>query len=174
MAQNSRLLGRRSVCVHLLLITVSLQLFGIGSVQAQPRPNVLVIVTDDRRATQQMRVMEATRHLIVPPQAATDQTKCAGKRATIVGTERRDNIVGTRRSDVIVTLGGDDTVDGMRGNDRICTGADRDMVLESHGDDTTDGGSGLDTLSFENSSGPIAADLDNAGLGLWDRQDDKG
>lgn len=106
---------------------------------------------------------------LVPAQAAPRAPKCAGKRATIVGTDKRDNIVGTRKSDVIVTLGGNDTVDGKRGNDRICTGAGRDMVLESRGDDTTDGGSGLDSLSFENARGPIAANLDNAvasGLGV--------
>ena len=63
--------------------------------------------------------------------------RCAGVRATIVGTARRDVIRGTARRDVIASLGGNDTVRGLGGNDLICLGA---------GDDTGDGGAGADRL----------------------------
>ena len=64
MAQGTRLLAK-SFWVYLLPVALCLQLLGIDSVQAQPRPNVLVIVTDDQRATETMPVMEATRRLFV-------------------------------------------------------------------------------------------------------------
>ena len=52
--------------------------------------------------------------------------RCAGRRATIVGTPGRDRLRGTRRADVIVALGG---------NDRVVAGAGRDIVCGGAGDD---------------------------------------
>ncbi len=63
--------------------------------------------------------------------------RCAGVRATIVGTSRRDVIRGTARSDVIAALGGNDTVRGLAGDDLICLGA---------GNDAGDGGAGADRV----------------------------
>ena len=54
--------------------------------------------------------------------------RCAGKRATIVGTPRRNRLRGTRRSDVIVGLGGNDVIRGGGGNDTICAGSGKDRV----------------------------------------------
>jgi Ca2+-binding RTX toxin-like protein len=62
---------------------------------------------------------------------------CAGRPATIMGTELPDALVGTDGDDVIVALGGDDTVTGGAGGDRICGGL---------GNDTLDGGEGADVL----------------------------
>jgi uncharacterized delta-60 repeat protein len=82
--------------------------------------------------------------------------KCAGKRATIVGTNGRDRLKGTRRADVIVGLGGNDKVDGGGGNDLICGGngndslaggAGKDKVYGQAGKDSLSGGAGNDTLS---------------------------
>jgi uncharacterized delta-60 repeat protein len=67
--------------------------------------------------------------------------RCAGKKATIVGTNRADKLKGTRRNDVIVALGGNDKIDGARGNDVICAG---------DGNDTTKGGAGNDHLYGQN------------------------
>jgi uncharacterized delta-60 repeat protein len=81
--------------------------------------------------------------------------RCAGKKATIVGTKRSDKLKGTRRADVIVTLGGNDKVDGGRGNDLICAGDGNDNVKGSSGNDRlfgqngkdkADGGAGNDKL----------------------------
>ena len=43
--------------------------------------------------------------------------KCFRKRATLCGTDGRDELTGTRRSDVIVGRRGNDTVKGLGGND---------------------------------------------------------
>jgi uncharacterized repeat protein (TIGR01451 family) len=71
---------------------------------------------------------------------------CAGKRATIVGTEGNDPIIGTDRRDVIVALGGDDLIQALGGNDFVCGGAGNDRVESEGGVDTTRGGSGDDSL----------------------------
>ena len=67
--------------------------------------------------------------------------RCAGKRATIVGSPRSDRLKGTRRADVIVALGGNDRIAAGRGNDLICAG---------NGNDTIDGGVGNDRLYGQN------------------------
>jgi len=81
--------------------------------------------------------------------------KCAGKKATRVGTPRRDVIRGTPRRDVIVALGGNDVVRGLGGNDLICGGkgkdkliggAGKDRLLGQAGNDLLKGGSGRDAL----------------------------
>jgi uncharacterized delta-60 repeat protein len=73
--------------------------------------------------------------------------RCAGKRATIVGTARRDVLRGTRRADVIVTLGGDDRIAAAGGNDRVCGGAGDDRLAGGSGRDRLLGGAGDDRLS---------------------------
>ncbi len=72
--------------------------------------------------------------------------RCAGHRATIVGTSHRDRLKGTRRADVIVALGGNDTVDGGGGNDIICGGAGNDSVKGGSGSDKIYGEAGKDKL----------------------------
>ena len=47
--------------------------------------------------------------------------RCNGKRATVIGTNKRNKLKGTKRADVIVSLGGNDTIDGKGGNDVICS-----------------------------------------------------
>lgn len=72
--------------------------------------------------------------------------RCAGKRATIVGTDVRNEIKGTKRADVIVALGGNDRVRGRGGSDRICGGAGKDRLLGGGGNDRLFGGAGKDLL----------------------------
>ncbi len=72
--------------------------------------------------------------------------RCAGQRATIVGTARRDVIRGTRRRDVIAALAGNDLVRGLGGNDLICLGAGADRALGGPGADRILGGPGRDVL----------------------------
>jgi uncharacterized delta-60 repeat protein len=75
----------------------------------------------------------------------TKVPRCAGKRATIVGTNKANKLKGTRRNDVIVALGGNDKVDGGAGNDLICAGNGNDTVKGGKGKDRLYGQSGKDT-----------------------------
>jgi uncharacterized delta-60 repeat protein len=72
--------------------------------------------------------------------------RCAGKRATIVGTNGKDKLRGTRKADVIAALGGRDTIKGLGGNDRICAGSGNDRVDAGNGNDRVEGGSGKDSI----------------------------
>jgi uncharacterized delta-60 repeat protein len=65
----------------------------------------------------------------------TNRSHCLGKRATIVGTNGRDNLVGTPHRDVIAALGGADEVRGIAGPDLICGGKGRDKLLGGPGRD---------------------------------------
>ena len=73
--------------------------------------------------------------------------RCAGRRATIVGTARRDVLRGTRGRDVIAALGGNDVVRGLGGDDVICGGAGNDLVVGGAGRDRLLGGAGRDRLA---------------------------
>jgi uncharacterized delta-60 repeat protein len=81
--------------------------------------------------------------------------RCAGRKATIVGTARRDLLRGTARRDVIAGLAGDDVIRGLGGDDVICGGpgadtllggAGRDRLLGEAGRDSLNGGAGRDVL----------------------------
>jgi RTX calcium-binding nonapeptide repeat (4 copies) len=74
------------------------------------------------------------------------KVKCGGKRATIVGTAKRDRIRGTKRPDVIAALGGNDLIRGLAGNDIICGGAGKDKLIGGKGRDILLGGKGRDIL----------------------------
>ena len=72
--------------------------------------------------------------------------RCAGQRATIVGTSRRDVLRGTPRPDVIVALGGNDVVRAGAGHDLVCGGTGRDLMLGQKGADRLLGQGGRDRL----------------------------
>jgi uncharacterized delta-60 repeat protein len=72
--------------------------------------------------------------------------RCGGKRATIIGTSKKNRLKGTKRADVIVALGGNDKVDGRGGNDIICAGSGNDSVVGGPGKDRLYGDSGKDAL----------------------------
>jgi uncharacterized delta-60 repeat protein len=86
--------------------------------------------------------------------------RCAGHRATIVGTSGRDKLKGTRRADVIVALGGSDKISGGGGNDIICGGDGNDSISGGSGNDKIYGQSGKDTLS-----GGAGKDKESGGAG---------
>ncbi len=71
---------------------------------------------------------------------ATTPLSCAGRTATIVGTNAADTIVGTAGDDVIVGLDGSDTIDGLGGNDTICGNGGRDLLRGAGGADFISGG----------------------------------
>jgi uncharacterized delta-60 repeat protein len=86
--------------------------------------------------------------------------RCAGKRATIVGTNGTDRLVGTRKADVIVALGGSDRISGGSGNDIICAGKGNDNVSGGNGNDKLYGEDGRDTIS-----GGAGKDTESGGAG---------
>jgi uncharacterized delta-60 repeat protein len=73
--------------------------------------------------------------------------RCAGRRATIVGTRRGERLLGTGRADVIVSLAGDDTVQGRGGADLICGGSGADHLIGGSGRDVLKGGAGRNVLT---------------------------
>jgi RTX calcium-binding nonapeptide repeat (4 copies) len=72
--------------------------------------------------------------------------RCNGKRATVVGTSRKDRLKGTPRADVIAGLAGDDTIKALGGNDLVCAGKGSDTVRGGPGRDRLLGESGVDQL----------------------------
>ena len=82
-----------------------------------------------------------------PGGGKTKVFRCGGKRATIVGTNKKNRLRGTRRADVIVGLGGNDTISGLNGNDIVCGGKGDDKVSGGSGKDKLYGDSGKDRLS---------------------------
>jgi uncharacterized delta-60 repeat protein len=86
--------------------------------------------------------------------------RCGGKRATIVGTNKRNKLKGTRRADVIVGLGGNDTISGLGGNDIVCGGKGNDKISGGAGKDKLYGDSGNDRLS-----GDAGNDRESGGSG---------
>ena len=71
---------------------------------------------------------------------------CAGRDATIVGTEGADTLTGTDGRDVIASLGGNDVIRGLDGKDAICGGADADVIAGEGDGDLIRAGSGDDRL----------------------------
>lgn len=103
---------------------------------------------------------------------------CAGKHATLVGTQGDDNIVATDKRDVIAALAGNDKVAGLGGKDIICGGAgndtikgrgDDDVLKGNAGDDRLRGGAGGDLLrgggGFDRLRGGHGADALRGGAG---------
>jgi uncharacterized delta-60 repeat protein len=80
------------------------------------------------------------------PIRAPKAQRCAGRKATIVGTAKADRIKGTKRADVIVALGGNDRISSGAGNDLICAGAGNDRVNGGAGKDRLLGGAGKDGI----------------------------
>lgn len=83
---------------------------------------------------------------LAPVPAAAQAQFCAGREATIVGTDGRDVIEGTRHADIIAALGASDVVDGGGGNDLICDGSGKDVVRGGRGDDVLLNSEGSDGL----------------------------
>jgi Ca2+-binding RTX toxin-like protein len=75
---------------------------------------------------------------------AAAKPKCAGKKATIVGSQGRDVLRGNAGPDVIVARGGRDRVLGKGGRDLICGGSGADTLSGGTGRDVVEGGSGDD------------------------------
>ncbi len=85
---------------------------------------------------------------------------CAGKAATLSGTNGDDVIKGTAGNDVIQTGLGNDVIYGLTGNDILCGGEGDDVLIGADGIDSLNGEGGNDILQGGN-----ANDTLNGGLG---------
>jgi Ca2+-binding RTX toxin-like protein len=92
--------------------------------------------------------------LVAGSASSAEPVTCDGRRATIVGTDGKDEIVGTPGRDVIHALKGFDTIRGQGGNDVVCGGRGADTML---------GGPGTDRL-FGARGGYVG---DDEGTGTW-------
>jgi Ca2+-binding RTX toxin-like protein len=72
--------------------------------------------------------------------------RCAGKTATIVGSNASETITGTAAADVLAGFGGKDVTKGLGGKDVICGGAGRDEIVGGKGNDNLLGEGGKDSL----------------------------
>jgi Ca2+-binding RTX toxin-like protein len=88
---------------------------------------------------------EAATSTPTPKPVAT--ARCAGLKATIVGTAGPNTLRGTPRADVIAGLGGNDTISGLGGNDVVCGGAGNDTIAGGPGNDRLAGEAGNDSLN---------------------------
>lgn len=75
-----------------------------------------------------------------PGPAHAARPTCAGRVATVVGTDRDDRLLGTQGRDVIVGGRGADRIDGRGGDDVICGGSGSDVLIGGRGDDRLLGG----------------------------------
>jgi Ca2+-binding RTX toxin-like protein len=78
--------------------------------------------------------------------AAETIYSCGGRRATIVGSDRKEILSGTKAPDVIVGNGGNDKIRGKAGKDRICGGLGKDKIFGGGGPDRLFGQAGRDAL----------------------------
>jgi peptidoglycan hydrolase-like amidase len=76
----------------------------------------------------------------------TGPPRCAGRLATIWGTDGPDELIGTDGDDVIVGLGGKDVIQGGGGDDLICGNGGNDVLKGNLGRDTLYGGAGKDRI----------------------------
>jgi SpoIID/LytB domain protein len=76
----------------------------------------------------------------------TGPPSCAGRLATIWGTDGPDELIGTSGDDVIVGLGGKDVIRGGDGDDLICGNGGNDVLIGNLGRDTLYGGAGKDRI----------------------------
>ena len=80
------------------------------------------------------------------PPVAPPTGSCAGRSATVVGTNAADVLTGSPAADVIDAKGGNDTVRSLGGNDLVCGAAGNDKLIGGGGKDTLNGGAGKDRL----------------------------
>ena len=90
------------------------------------------------------RGCDEIRPLLVRFLGGSGVVRCAGHKATIVGTRRGEALTGTRHRDVIAALAGNDVVNGRGGNDLICGNRGNDRLRGGPGRDRLSGGPGHD------------------------------
>ena len=95
---------------------------------------------------------------------ASDDPRCHGRLAKIVGSDGDDVIHGTPGRDVIWGGDGDDEIYGGLGNDLLCGGPGADLVHGGRGNDEVDGGAG----DYDRAIGDLGDDKVLGGAGQHD------
>ncbi len=131
---------------------------GITPTQAQDvsyRVTVSNIIVDGRSLTRTYEIVsingEATANAVLTGTGVL----CAGRKATIVGTNGDDLLRGTAGNDVIVAGDGNDVIWGGGGNDIICGDTGNDTIYGEDGNDTVWAGAGNDTIRGGNGNDVI-------------------
>jgi Ca2+-binding RTX toxin-like protein len=143
-----------------------------------PRPRLAAATVTGLIATVRAAADAHRPPLAGPPAAPGQPGQCAGRVATLTGTERADDLWGTPGRDVIDAGDGDDWIRGLAGDDLICAGDGNDFVFAGAGedvvygqggndlvegrpgDDRIDGGPGMfDAATFWSSPGGVVASL---------------
>jgi Ca2+-binding RTX toxin-like protein len=106
------------------------------------QPNEVYSV--DLRSGAQALVSPGGGLIEAPEGLEVEPPRCAGKVATIVGSNKADRIKASPYPDVIAGLGGRDRIRGLKGADRICGGKGRDRLIGGKGRDKLRGGPGRD------------------------------
>lgn len=81
-----------------------------------------------------------------PPIDVKPHGKCAGRRATVSGTNAAERLVGTAGRDVIVGFGGGDEIFSRGGRDLVCGGDGTDSLNGGAEEDDLHGGNGRDRI----------------------------
>src|SRR5918994_329436 len=81
-----------------------------------------------------------------PPAAPGRPGRCAGRVATLTGTDGNDDLWGTPGRDVIDAGDGDDWIRALAGDDLICAGDGNDFVFAGAGEDVVYGPGGNDLV----------------------------
>lgn len=93
------------------------------------------------------RTCPAGRLVLIRYMGGNSGARCAGKRASVVGTRGKDFLTGTGGRDVIQAFGGADVVVGLGGNDLLCGGPGNDDLRGGKGRDRILGGAGKNIRS---------------------------
>jgi Ca2+-binding RTX toxin-like protein len=120
----------------------------LGTFTVAENDTLQVQLTNDATWTGAVVVADAVIAELLDP----EDFLCAGRSATIIGSDNADVLEGTSGDDVILGLGGNDLINGKGGNDVICGGEGDDAIFGNGGDDTLLGESGKDTLVGGNGS----------------------
>ena len=135
---------RRVVCVlgELASNSTATVVIGVRPSKAGPIDNVVTVDSraDDPRP-QNNTDTERTRV------EAPEPVPCAGRDATIVGTDGPDTLTGTDKNDVIAAFGGNDTVVGLKGHDVVCGSGGDDVIRGKGGPDDLRAGGGNDQVT---------------------------
>jgi uncharacterized delta-60 repeat protein len=93
------------------------------------------------------RTCPAGRLVLARYMGGNSGARCAGRRASVVGTRGKDLLTGTGGRDVIQAFGGADVVVGLGGNDLLCGGPGNDDLRGGEGRDRILGGAGKNIRS---------------------------
>jgi uncharacterized delta-60 repeat protein len=118
-----------------------------GRVALQPDGKILVAGTTATGVNSGNILVARLQGTTPPDPPSGPSATCAGKTATLTGTENAETLTGGDGDDVIAALGGKDKVNGGGGDDLVCAGDGNDTVKGGAGKDKLRGEDGKDKLS---------------------------